>query len=757
MAGMGFGKTFGKKQPEKENSNNTLIDIQKSNAVNKGYFALLGSEKEKKYIQKMCNNALNKSKYIYSHADIFCKFSDIAVEDFKIQIQEIQSEIAEIMKYGKFKEFNKIKMLNDWFVEQERLLDQYVLYPINQQCQEMHDLLARHADKSRFFDTRSPEQFRALLKKISDNHRLAQSQLQAYISGQAPISAKDSALITLRKMHSLLKVQKDNLKKHLFEIRESTEGLQKGIDQGYSKLLLHAEQSHCFADQNPEEFKETLERIKDSSMVAIAQIGRYLSGADNSEAKKTQAFKLLEKNLNHIKEIEKNLALLSNMKTNADKMIKILKRNYERLFNYADQSLFFINQEEKEFRENLERIRDKYERAYACVEKSLSGKSRDEVNQLRALQDLEKCLNEVKELERYLDTFLLNELNEKIGQTYHKLFKHIEQSPYFTEQQRQYFIDDLEDINKKYNESKSIIKQYIDSSGIDDKKKYDEFSLITAIKRDLDISLTNQTNAEIVQICNRLNKYEQYIAVEEREKRHFKDRLESIENKRKDANEKYRQYISIDDIDEKDKKSAFEELEECLEEARLVEIDMAPLLKDPMIQKINQNYDMLVQNVNKHSIFTKEEMQEINKIIIDVKRYVTIKDEEQKANKLNVSLQEKLNKLDKLERKIALYLRLQDLYNEHIKISNTIEKCLSNTEKFDPSKIKGIKNALKQSIMKAENNMREAKKDLMKVPISMHTGYLGELSLNEYHKSIESLRKQASQVLGINKSGHLSK
>ena len=119
---------------------------------------------------------------------IFFKFSDIAVEDFKIQIQEIQSEIAEIMKYGKFKEFNKIKMLNDWFVEQERLLDQYVLHPINQQCQEMHDLLARHADKSRFFDTRSPEQFRALLKKISDNHRCSISVEDIYLrtAGSSP-------------------------------------------------------------------------------------------------------------------------------------------------------------------------------------------------------------------------------------------------------------------------------------------------------------------------------------------------------------------------------------------------------------------------------------------------------------------------------------------------------------------------------------------------------------------------------------------
>ena len=82
---------------------------------------------------------------------------------------------------------------------------------------------------------------------------------------------------------------------------------------------------------------------------------------------------------------------------------------------------------------------------------------------------------------------------------------------------------------------------------------------------------------------------------------------------------------------------------------------------------------------------------------------------------------------------------------------------LKQYRKKDPSKIKGIRNALKQSTIKAENTMKEAKKDLMKGTISMHTGYLGELSLNEYHKSIESLRKQASQVLGINKSGHLSK
>ena len=482
-------------------------------------------------------------------------------------------------------------------------------------------------------------------------------------------------------MYSLLKAQKGNLKKHLFEIRESTKGLQKGIDQGYSKLLLHAEQSRCFTDQNPEEFKKTLERIKDNSKVAIAQIGRYLSGADNSETKKNQAFNLLEKNLNYIKEIEKNLALLSDVKINADKILKILKRNYKRLFNYADQSLFFINQEEKEFRENLERIRNNYERAYAYIEKSLSGKSGNEANQLGALQDLEKYLNEVKELESHLDTFLLNELSTKIDQTYHKLLKHFEQYLYFTKQQRQYFIDDLKGISNKYSEFKLNVEQCIKSRDLNEEKKYNGFILLVAIKRDLNISLTNQTNAEIVQICNRLNKYEQYIAAEERERWHFKDRLESIENKCKDANEKYGQYILRDGINEEDNNNAFEILEECLEEARLVEIDMAPLLKDPMIQKINQNYDTLVQNVNKHSIFTKEELQELTKIIIDVKQYVSINGEEQKANKLNVSLQEKLNKLDKLERQIALYLRLQDLYNEHIKISNTIEKCLSNTEK----------------------------------------------------------------------------
>jgi hypothetical protein len=764
MAGMRFGKIFkggnifGKKQPEKETSNNASISIRKNKAVNKGSFILLGSEKEKECIQKMCNNALNKSKYIYSHADIFCKFSDIAVEDFKIQIQEIQSELEETMKYGKFTEFNKIKMLNDWFVEQERLLDRYVLYPINQQCQEMHDFLVRHADKSRFFDTtRSPEQFKAWLEKIRENHRLAQSQLQAYVSGQAPISTKDSALITLRKMYTLLKVQKGNLKKYLFEIRESTKRLQKEIDQGYNKLLLHAEQALSFTDQDPEEFKKSLEGIKENSKVAIAQIGRYISGADSSEAKKTQAFKLLEKNLNHIKEIEKKLTLLADMKINADKILDLLQKVYKRLFNYADLSLFFVKQEEKEFRENLERIKNNYERAYAYIEKSLSGKSRDEANQLRALQDLEKYFNEIKELESHLDTFLLNELSTKIDQTYHKLLKHFEQSLYFTEQQKQYFVDDLKDINKEYNELKLNIQQYIKNKDIDEKKKYDEFILMKAIKNDLDISLTNHINAEIVQICNRLNKYEQYIAVEEREKWRFKDRLESIENKRKDGNEKYRQYISGDDINEKDKEHVFRVLEECLEEARIVEIDMAPLLKDPMIQKIDQNYNTLVRNVNKHSIFTKQELQEMNKIIIDVKQRVLVKDKEEKDNKANKSLKEKLNLLDKLERKISLYLQLQNMHNEHIKVCISIDKYLSNTGIFDVDGIKVIRKLLEPSIERAESNMKDAKKDLINDTLATHTGYIGELALNEYYKSIENLRKQASQLFGINKSGRLSK
>jgi hypothetical protein len=763
MAGMGFGKifkggnVFGKKQPEREDSNNTSINIQNNSVVNKGSFKLLGSEKEKKYIQEMCNDALDRSKYIYSHADIFCKFSDVALEDFKIQIREIQSEIEEVMKHGKFKEFNKIKMLNNWFVEQEKLLDQRVLYPINQQCQEMHDLLVRHADKSRFFDTRSPEQFKAWLEKMRENHRLAQSQLQAYVSGEASISTKDNTLKAIRKIYALLKAQKGSLKKYLWEVRASAKGLQKEIDQRCSKLLLHAEQSLSFTDQNPEEFKKSLKGIKDSSKAAIAQIGKYLSGVNNTEDKKIQAFQFLEKNLNYLKEIEKNLALLSDVRTNADSMLALLQKTYEKLFNYADQSLFFINQEEEEFRENLERIKNGCERAYAYIERSLSGKSRDETNQLLALQDLEKYLNEIKELESHLDTFLLDELSTKIDQTYHKLLKHVEQSQYFTEQQRQYFIDDLKDMNNKYNESKLTIKQYINIRDTDDEKKYNEFSLIETIKKDLDISLMNQTNAEIVQICNRLNKYEQYIAMEERGKWRFKDRLESIENKRKDANEKYKQYISGDDISEEDKDHAFRILEKCLEEARIVEIDMAPLLKDPMIQKIDQNYDTLVQNVNKHSIFTKQELQELNKIIIDVKQCISVNSREEKANKLNKSLKEKLNMLDKLERKIAHYLQLQDLRNEHIKISNSIEKYLNNTANFDADRIDGIRKILEPSITRAENNMEDVKKALKNDTIAMHTGYLGELSLNEYSKSIESLRKQVAQMFGINKSGRLPK
>jgi len=764
MTGSRFTRFFKGSNPSKKKQSQ-IVNTQQDEAETNVYFKLLANTEEKKYIQEICKGILVRNKYFHNHADIFCKFSGMTVEAFKDHMGGIKGEVEEAMKSGKLKELNKIKMLNDWFVAQEELLDQRLLDPIDQQCQEMYALLLQHADKSRSFDTRSPQEFRAFLEKVRSNHHGAKSQLQAYSSGEVDISVKDNALTTLRKAHSLLKSLKGSLNRRLSEVKEPANTIQKEIDQSYNKLLQHAEQSRSFTDQDPEEFKRNLGKIKDRRKAAISQLQKYLSGVDNSDEKKQQAFKVLDKCLNDLKEIEKKLLLLSDLRSHSHKMAVKIQQSYERLLEYADQSLSFANQEQQEFEENLKRIKNDQRRANSYIEKLLARKTRDEANRLRAIQELEKCLDEIKELERGLDTFLLKDLNDKISHTYSKLLEHVEQSQSFTEQQRQYFIEDLKDMNKRYEQARSVIEHYIIENEQDMDKKYEEFSILEGIKRDLDLTLANQTNAKIMQICNHLNKYAEYIPAEENEQWKFKERLESIEGQRKDAHAKFERYVSGSDISEEEKCGAFETLEKCLEKTKAIEIDMAPLLKDPMIQKIDQSYEQFLQGANKSTIFTRQELQDLDQTIVDIKKYVSTDNKREKsANKskeeTTVSayevLKEKLDKLSTLERKISFYLQLQGLHHDHVKVASTIDNRLSNTASLGSDKIRSITKALEPNIVKAKNSFEEATKNLKDDAISM-VGYLGELSLNEYYKSIESLRKQASQLLGIDISLRPSK
>ena len=145
--------------------------------MSKGYFKRLINMEGRKNIQEtskvvaqeIYKSIIDRSEYFYNHVDIFCKISGMNEENYKNHIKEIINEIEDIMYSGKLKEINEIKRLNDWFVEQEKLLDQRWLHPIDQQCQEIYYLLLRHADKSQSFDTRSPEDFKAFLEEVRDN------------------------------------------------------------------------------------------------------------------------------------------------------------------------------------------------------------------------------------------------------------------------------------------------------------------------------------------------------------------------------------------------------------------------------------------------------------------------------------------------------------------------------------------------------------------------------------------------------------
>src|SRR5947207_14145746 len=183
-------------------------------------------------------------------------------------------------------------MLSEWFIEQEKQLDKHLLHSMEQEYQKMSSMLLRHADKSRAFDTRSPEDFRACLEDVRDDHCSAKSQLEAYSSGEVDISVKDRAFTTLKEVNGLLKSLKEALNKHLSKVRESTRKIQKEFGQSYNKLLLYAEQSSSFTDQEPEEFKKKLERIEGWFKAASSQIEKYLSGTDSSEENGRQAFKI---------------------------------------------------------------------------------------------------------------------------------------------------------------------------------------------------------------------------------------------------------------------------------------------------------------------------------------------------------------------------------------------------------------------------------------------------------------------------------
>jgi len=436
--------------------------------MSKGYFKRLINMEGRKNIQEISKvvvqeiykSIIDKSEHLYNHADIFCKLSGMKEEYFKDHIKGIINEVEEIMQSGKLKEINKIKMLNDWFVEQEKLLDQHWLHPMDQQCQEMYYVLLRHADKSQSFDTRSPEDFRAFLEEIRDNYRVAKSQLEAYSSGEADISVKDSAITTLKKINHLFKSLKGALNKYLSKVKESADKIQKENDQSYNKLLLYIERSRTFTDQELEEYKKKLERIKDRHKAASSQIERYLSGNDNSKDRKLQAFRMLEKNLSDIKEIEKNINSLLDMRSHAHKIDIEIQQIYTRLFEYADQSRSFVSWELQEFKEDLKRIRNDHKHAYSCIKRSLLGKDRSEANQIQALQKLEMCLGEIKEIEKHLDMFLLNKLNDSIMKTHHKILVYIERSEYFANKQRRDFIEDLEDMNRKHEQAKSAVENY---------------------------------------------------------------------------------------------------------------------------------------------------------------------------------------------------------------------------------------------------------------------------------------------------------
>ena len=735
MSGSGFGRFF-------KTGNLPIVNMGERKHI---------QEISKSIVQEICKSIIDKNDFFYKYADIICKFFDMPVEFFKMNMKEIRNEVEETMKSGKLKEIDKMRMLNDWFIEQEKLLDQQLLHPMDQQCQEMYSLLLRHADKSESFDTRNPQDFRAFLKEVRDNLRIAKSQLEAYSSGEADISVKDSAFTTLKEVNNVLKSLKRALNKYLSKIAESVYKIQEEFDRSYNKLLLHVQQSRSFTNQDPEEFKKQLERIRDRHKAAISQIEKYLSAADNSEWKKDQVLKMLEKSLSDIKEMEKNLVSLFDIKSHVHKIAIEIQQSYAWLFEYIGQSIFFDDKEQKKLKGDLERIINEYKRTYASLEKYLSGKGKNEASKLEALQGLEKCFGEIEELERRIDIFMLNKLNNNIDQVYNNILKYINKSRYFTNQQRQDFIENLEDMNRRREQAKSAIENYLVGIDVDKEKKYEAFRVIEVICKDMDISLVSEINSEIVQKYNQINKNEKYVYSEEKEQLEFKERLEDIENQRKAANSKLESYFSGNDIREQEKYSALEILEKCLEKTEAVEIDMVPLLKDLMIQKIDQGYAKLLQDADKPAIVTKQELEKLGQAITDIKEYFSINGKNEKdAKNTYGSLKDNFDKISDLERKISLYLRLQILRNNHNKVSISIKNRLNNIANVDSETRKDMRQMLAKNTIDAKKGLEKVIYFLKDNTISVHIEYLGNIALDEYYESIENLRKQASQLLGIN-------
>jgi hypothetical protein len=506
------------------------------------------------------------------------------------------------------------------------------------------------------------------------------------------------------------------------------------------------EQSSIFTGEEPKEFEKKLGKIKDRCLVASSQVEKYLSGTDSSEERKCQAFEMLENSLADIKEIEKNLHLASNVRLHVNEIDKEIQKSYKWILQYTEKSQYFANQDLPQFKENLKRIKNNFKCYCSYVEQYLLGKYNKE-KYIQALKQIDKSFNEIKEIERNLDVFLLKELNNIISQTYHKLLKHIDQSPRLTSLQRQNFIDDLKDIDRRREQATFAIETYLTETDVSEKKS-EIFRLLEEIKRELDLSLANEINAEIMHRRNRLEKYQQVIPAEESKQGSFKGRLERIENQCKDAHAKLEPYFSGNNISEEDKRIAFETLEECLEEAKVVEIDMTPFLQGPVIDKIGQSYAKLVQGENKSPIFTKQEMEDLNKDIDNAKECI-IDYRSNQHNNVYKSLIEDFNELSKLEKRISLYLRLQVLHNRHFKTLSRIEKHLNNTTKFDAEEKKNIRKSMEQNVLDANNKFENVKKVLREDDSPMRIEYLGELSLNEYDRSIENLIKRASRLFGF--------
>ncbi len=753
-----FGRFFGasylpkKNQPQGVNTGNNLLNTKVYKNMMDSIIKFLKGTEEQEYIKEIGQSALYRALYFANHADVFYKFTEMSREEFDSHIANIRSEIEEIIKYGRIKEVNKISMLNGWLLELEKLLDEHLLYPLDQQCQEMYLLLIRHSNKFKYFDTKKPEDLKVFLQEIRDSHHVAKSQLEAYSSGEADIRVKDNALTTLRKVNSLLKSLKQELNKQLSKVRESANKLQKEFDQSYHQLLQHVEQSSILAGEEPEAFKKKWGKIRERCQVARAQIEKYLSGTDSSEERKSQAFEMLERSLTDIKELEKNLVLAFDIRSHVNKVTVEIQKSYTYLFEHRGQSRYFAKQDVQEFKENLKRIKENQKCACSYIEQYLSGESNDEEKYFESIKEINRYLDDIKEIECKLDKFLLDRLNKAISQTYNKILRHIDQSPRLTNLQRQNFIDDLKELDRRREQATSAIETYLTEIDVNEEKK-DVFRVLEEIKRQLDLSLVNEINAQIMHRRNRFDKYRHAMAIEEDKQSSFKEGLERIENLHREANAKLEPYFSGNAINEEDKQVAFKKLEECLERANVVEIDMSPFLRGPVIEKIDQSYAKLVQGEKKSPIFTKQEMEDLNKDInnikncnIDVKKY--------QENSISKSLFNEFNELSRLERRMSLYLRLQVLHNRHSKISHRIEKYLETTTKLDSEEKKKMRKLIEQNIVEANNKFDQVKRNLKGDDTPMCIEYLGELSLNEYDRSIENLAKRASRLLGFDISLH---